>query len=57
MQTGEQIFKEEIIKTGRRIHNLRLATAMGGNLSARIDKNNILITATSASLGELEDPS
>jgi L-fuculose-phosphate aldolase len=45
--------EEEIIKIGRRLYDLRLVTARAGNLSARLDKHNILITATGTALGNL----
>jgi L-fuculose-phosphate aldolase len=48
-----RFLKEEIIKTGKRLLSLRLIAARAGNLSARLDKNNILITATGAALGDL----
>ena len=45
--------KDEIINIGRKLHDLRLVAGTSGNLSARIDKNNILITATGTALGDL----
>jgi len=45
--------KDEIITIGRKLHDLRLVAGSSGNLSARLDKNNILITATGTALGEL----
>jgi len=49
----ERKLKEEIIRTGKKLTCLHLVTARAGNLSARLDKNNILITATGAALGNL----
>jgi len=49
----EKALKEEIIKLGKKLYELRLVVARAGNLSARIDENNILITATGTSLGDL----
>ncbi|MDD4955031.1 MAG: class II aldolase/adducin family protein [Candidatus Omnitrophica bacterium] len=45
--------KGEIIKTGKRLYEAGLAVAKSGNLSARLDNDNILITATGTFLGEL----
>lgn len=49
----EKNLKDEIISTGRKLYDLRLVVARSGNLSARLDENNILITATGTSLGSL----
>ena len=46
--------KQKIIAIGRKLQNRHLAVANSGNLSARLDKDNILITATATSLGQLE---
>ncbi|MFH1198602.1 MAG: class II aldolase/adducin family protein [Candidatus Omnitrophota bacterium] len=51
----EKILKEEIIKIGKRLYDLRLVVARAGNLSAKVDADNILITATGISLGVLTD--
>ncbi|MDI6605817.1 MAG: class II aldolase/adducin family protein [Candidatus Omnitrophota bacterium] len=51
--TKEKALKDEIIRTGKKLYALRLVAARAGNLSARIDEGNILITATGTSLGEL----
>lgn len=50
----EEALREEIISLGKRLHDLRLVAATGGNLSARIDGMTILITATAVSLGQLK---
>ncbi len=49
----DRFFKEDVINIGRKIYGLRLVAARSGNLSIRLDKNNIFITATGASLGNL----
>lgn len=51
----EKKLKEEIIKLGGKLYDSGLVVARAGNLSARLDKNNILITATGSSLGHLKD--
>ena len=47
--------KLEIIKVGKRLYDARLAVAKSGNLSARLDAENILITATGTFLGQLNE--
>lgn len=47
--------KEEMIDLGKKLYDLRLAVARGGNLSSRLTQDTILITATSVSLGELKE--
>ncbi len=54
MPNKEDILKEEIIKTGKSLYAARLVAARSGNLSARIDDNNIFITATGTSLADLK---
>lgn len=49
----EKSLKEDIINIGKKLYDLRLVAAKSGNLSARIDDNNILITATGTCLGSL----
>jgi len=46
--------KQKIIAIGRKLQNLNLVVANSGNLSARLDKDNILITATGTSIGQLK---
>ena len=46
--------KEEIVNIGRELYVLRLVSGCTGNLSARLDGGNILITATGTSLGALK---
>jgi L-fuculose-phosphate aldolase len=50
---GREI-KEQIIKVGRRLSEKGLAIAKSGNISARLDEGNILITATGTFLGDLK---
>jgi len=45
--------KNDIIKVGKRLYEAGLAVAKSGNISCRIDENNILITATGTFLGDL----
>ena len=51
----EKTLKDEIIKTGKKLYQVRLFAGRAGNLSARLDKGHILITATGSCLGELKD--
>jgi L-fuculose-phosphate aldolase len=55
MSDRERILNDEIINIGKKLYDLRLVVARSGNLSGRMDKNTILITATGASLGSLSD--
>jgi L-fuculose-phosphate aldolase len=52
---SEQELKLEIIKAGARLYAAGLAVAKSGNLSARLDEENILITATGTALGRLRE--
>jgi len=49
----EKALKQEMINTGRKLYQQHLVAASAGNLSARLDKNHILITKTGSSLGNL----
>jgi len=49
----ERALKKEIINLGKRLYKSGLAVAKSGNLSARLDNENILITATGTFLGDL----
>jgi len=51
----EKELRFEIIKVGKRLYAARLAVAKSGNLSARLDAENILITATGTFLGQLSE--
>jgi L-fuculose-phosphate aldolase len=52
---NEQELKLEIIKVGKRLYDAGLAVAKSGNLSAKLDAENILITATGTYLGQLSE--
>lgn len=49
----QKALKNSIINIAKKLYDLRLVVARSGNLSCRIDENNILVTATGASLGNL----
>lgn len=49
----EKALKSEMIDIGKRLYDWRLVAARAGNLSARIDEDNILVTASQVSLGSL----
>ena len=51
----ERQLKKHIIEAGRRLDYLRLAYGRSGNLSARLDKSTILITASGTCLGSLTE--
>ncbi|MFA5092787.1 MAG: class II aldolase/adducin family protein [Candidatus Omnitrophota bacterium] len=51
----EQQLKQEIIGVGKRLYAAGLAVAKSGNLSARLDNDNILITGTGTFLGQLKE--
>ena len=48
------VLKKEIVAIGRELYALRLVSGRAGNLSARLDKNHILITVTGTCLGALK---
>ena len=52
---SEKDLKLEIISVGKRLYAAGLAVAKSGNLSARIDGENILITASGTFLGQLKE--
>ena len=54
MSGREDISRKEIVKIGKVLQECHLVVARSGNLSARVDKHNILITATGTSLGDLK---
>jgi ribulose-5-phosphate 4-epimerase/fuculose-1-phosphate aldolase len=54
MFNKSSIIKNDIINIGKKLYDLRLASATSGNLSARIDESNIFITSTGSSLGNLK---
>lgn len=49
----EKTLKKEIIDIGKRLASLRLVISREGNLSARLDAQHILVTATGTHLGDL----
>lgn len=51
----EKELRLQIIKVGQRLYAARLAVAKSGNLSARLDAENILITASGTFLGQLSE--
>ncbi|MFA4888054.1 MAG: class II aldolase/adducin family protein [Candidatus Omnitrophota bacterium] len=51
----EKELRSQMISTGRKLSDLHLVAATAGNLSARIDAENILITATGTTLGNLKE--
>ena len=51
----EKALRQEIIEIGKKLYNLRLVVARSGNLSARIDENEILVTSSGSSLGSLTE--
>lgn len=52
---SEQELKLEIINVGKQLYICGLAVAKSGNLSCRIDAENILITGTGTALGQLTE--
>jgi L-fuculose-phosphate aldolase len=52
--TKETLIKDTIIEIGKRLYQTGFCVAKAGNLSARLDEENILITATQTTLGELK---
>lgn len=55
MSSREETLKSEIIRVGKKLYQAGLAVAKSGNLSARLNAEDILITATQTSLGELKE--
>ncbi len=51
----EKELKQEMIKVGKRLYDAGLAVDKSGNLSAKLDAENILITATGTYLGQLSE--
>lgn len=54
MAVNEKELKGQIIRVGKRLYGTGLAVAKSGNLSARLDNEHILITATGTFLGDLK---
>lgn len=51
----EKELRAQMINTGRKLAGLHLVVAAAGNLSCRLDEENILITATGTALGDLKE--
>ncbi len=51
----EMELRLKIIKVGKRLYDAGLAVAKSGNISAKLDAQNILITATGTFLGQLSE--
>lgn len=56
MLKEENILRQQIIKVGKRLYDAGLAVAKSGNLSAKLDEENMLITASGTFLGGLKKP-
>lgn len=52
---SEKELKQEMIKVGKRLYDAGLAVAKSGNLSIKLDAENILVTATGTYLGQLSE--
>ena len=52
---SEKELRRQIIKVGKRLYDVGLAVAKSGNLSVKLDAENILITATGTFLGQLSE--
>ncbi|MDD5130620.1 MAG: class II aldolase/adducin family protein [Candidatus Omnitrophica bacterium] len=52
---SEQQLRLEMMEVGRRLYAAGLAVAKSGNLSCRLDNENILITGTGTFLGQLKE--
>lgn len=52
---SEKDLKNEIASTGRLLWDKDLVTGLNGNISARVDRERILLTATKACLGRLKE--
>jgi len=53
MSNQEQIIKDKIILKGKRLYDQGLVVVNSGNISARLDSENILLTASQTHLGNL----
>jgi len=54
MSEKAKVLKKQIINIGKKLCRLGLVSGRAGNLSARLDRNNLLITATGCALGDLK---
>lgn len=52
---SEQELRSEIIRVGKSLYAAGLAVAKSGNLSTRVNEDNILITASGTFLGQLKE--
>ncbi len=52
--TQTQPYRKEIIAAGRLLWEKNLASGLNGNISRRVDKDTILLTAHGTCLGNLE---
>ncbi len=55
MTEQEKNIRHEIVNVGKRLYGVGLCVAKSGNISARLDADNILITATGTFLGDLKE--
>ena len=53
MKSAESRLRDDIIRIGRKLYSRHLVVAKSGNVSARLDNDTMLITATGTSLGAL----
>ena len=54
MPNSENTLRDDIIAIGEKLYGRGLVIASSGNLSARLDTDNILITSSGSALGNLE---
>jgi len=54
MSNQEQIIKDKIILKGKRLYDQGLVVANSGNISAKLDSESILLTASQTHLGNLD---
>ena len=54
MPVKAKLLRKQIIDIGKKLCRSGLVSGRAGNLSARLDKNNLLITATGCALGDLK---
>ena len=54
MPDKAKVLRKQIIDIGKKLCRLGLVAGRAGNLSARLDRNKLLITATGCALGDLK---
>jgi len=54
MPDKPKVLRKQIINIGKKLCRSGLVSGRAGNLSARLDRNNLLITATGCALGDLK---